>query len=203
MTTLLACIGMMLNPSLLLPQDYQLTAVVTAEGKVNVSWVAPAGRPGTDWIGISKKGVAAYDPQTWMYSNGTRLPSPATPIQSHVVLNSPVEPGVYEARYYLANGSTVGASVEFTVGVVPPAGQPPIPSPNTPWKLEVYRYRPDDTVSGPEISYHNSIEDAHQEAALQRIGAAVGEEVVCLYFRGTVTFEATPKYTAKWRNEKE
>ncbi len=91
---------------------YTLTgspSTVSAGGSLSVSWTAPSGRPGTDWVGLYRVG----DPDgsyLWAdYTGGTASGSRS--------LTAPSAAGQYEFRYFLQDGYTLAVkSNTITVG---------------------------------------------------------------------------------------
>ena len=96
-------------------QEYSVAtsaASVPAGGTLSVSWMAPQGRPATDWIGLFKVG----DPNTaygwWRYTAGAQSGS--------LSAAAPSATGTYEFRYLLQNGYTsVATSGAFSVTSAP------------------------------------------------------------------------------------
>ena len=85
------------------PQVYTLTpsaTTVTPGAAMTISWTAPAGRPGTDWIGLFRVGGIDSSYIWWRYTGGAAAGT--------LNLNAPMEAGSYEFRYYLNNGFTLG-----------------------------------------------------------------------------------------------
>lgn len=70
-------------------------AEVAAGDQLSVSWVAPAGRSGGDWIGLFRIGDpnTSYEDGWWRYTNDTT--------SGTLTLNAPAQPGQYEFRYLL------------------------------------------------------------------------------------------------------
>lgn len=87
-------------------------SVVAGNEEVTVEWLAPIGRPNTDWIGLFKHGEVDnhnYDPNRWAYTGGTTS-------GSHV-FRMPTEPGDYVFRYLLRNSyASVSESSIIRVG---------------------------------------------------------------------------------------
>ena len=72
--------------------------LVTPGGQLTVSWVAPSGRSGSDWIGLFKVGLPSesYENGWWQYTNGAA--------SGTLTLSAPTQPGEYEFRYLLDDG---------------------------------------------------------------------------------------------------
>jgi thermitase len=84
---------------------YTLTASpasVARGGSVTVSWTAPAGRPGTDWIALYKVGDPNALYQAWQYTGGASSGS--------LTFTAPGTAGQYEFRYLLNNGFSSSAT---------------------------------------------------------------------------------------------
>jgi Bacterial Ig domain/Subtilase family len=90
---------------------------VAPNGALSISWTAPAGRPGTDWIALYRAGESGGGYLWWQYTGGL-----ATGMAS---LSAPSQPGQYVFRYLLQNGYTESAvSVPVTVGGGGSSGDP-------------------------------------------------------------------------------
>jgi hypothetical protein len=90
-------------------------ATVAPGGTLNVSWTAPAGRPGSDWIALYRQGQPSQSYLWWQYTQGAASGSAS--------LNAPAQPGQYEFRYLLENGYTQAAvSAPVSVGSGDPGG---------------------------------------------------------------------------------
>ena len=90
--------------TVVVPTNYSVTgtpSTITAGGTLTVSWAAPAGRPGTDWVGLFNVGAANTSYLWYRYTGGTTGGS--TPV------TAPSQPGQYEFRYLLNGGFTDAA----------------------------------------------------------------------------------------------
>jgi photosystem II stability/assembly factor-like uncharacterized protein len=104
---------------------YTLTAspsTVAPGATLTVNWMAPSGRPATDWIGLYRVG----DPNTsylwWSYTQGAT--------QGSFTLTAPSQAGKYEFRYLQNNGYTDVARSNV-VTVSQPTGYTLTASPST------------------------------------------------------------------------
>jgi hypothetical protein len=73
-------------------------ATVSAGGTITVNWIAPSGRPTTDWVGLFRVGAPNTPAIAWQYTNGTANGS--------FNVTAPAQPGSYEFRYLLSGGYT-------------------------------------------------------------------------------------------------
>lgn len=69
--------------------------VVMPGGALSVAWVAPNGRPGSDWVGLFRMEDpnTSYENGWWRYTNGDS--------SGALWLSAPTKPGQYEFRYLL------------------------------------------------------------------------------------------------------
>jgi hypothetical protein len=82
-------------------------------GAITVNWMAPAGRPATDWIGLYRHGEEdnrKYDPVQWVFTGGATS-------GSHT-FRMPTAPGEYVFRYLLRN-AYIDVSESAIVTVTP------------------------------------------------------------------------------------
>jgi hypothetical protein len=105
-----------------LPQGFRFDGVtvsaspstVKVGGGLSVTWGAPAGRPGSDWIGLYRVGAPNDDTYTWwQYTAGVTQATVAVPV--------PSQPGNYEFRYFVDEGY-IDAARSGVVTVIPAAG---------------------------------------------------------------------------------
>jgi len=114
--------GFMLTPGLSIsasPSNLEVGQQVT------VSWVAPEGRPATDWIGLFRVGTSGGAYLWYRYTQGATSGS--------FSLDIPGPPGTYEFRYLPENGLTEwAASQPITVRAAPGYALSASPSPVNP-----------------------------------------------------------------------
>jgi hypothetical protein len=87
---------------------------VVSGAQLDVSWVAPSGRPPLDWIALINLGDASesYENGWWRYTNGAT--------SGTLTLSAPTQPGEYEFRYFVDDGYfEAGRSSPVTVSVSP------------------------------------------------------------------------------------
>jgi acid phosphatase len=65
---------------------------------LTVTWTAPSGRPGNDWIGLFKVGTSDTSYISWRYTGGASSGS--------ATFTAPSQTGQYEFRYFLNDGYT-------------------------------------------------------------------------------------------------
>ena len=90
---------------------FELTAspgTVTPGGPLSISWVAPIGRPASDWIGLYPIGAPNNAPIWWQYTGGATTGT--------VQITAPNQVGLYEFRYLL-EGDYTSAATSNTVTV--------------------------------------------------------------------------------------
>ncbi len=81
---------------------------VAQGGQITASWTAPSGTSATDWVGLFKVGTASHQWYSYVYTGGTTSGS--------AIFTAPNDPGQYEFRYYLNDGSgLVATSQTITV----------------------------------------------------------------------------------------
>ncbi len=98
-------------------------STVPAGGSVKVTWVAPAGSSGLDWVGLFKVG----DPNRSFILNKLRYTNGS--ISGSFTTTAPTTPGNYEFRYLLNDGYTdVARSGAIAVGTVSSQTPPPVGS---------------------------------------------------------------------------
>jgi hypothetical protein len=91
-------------------------ATVKAASQLSVTWGAPPGRPGADWVALYLVDTPNNDSYVWwQYTSGRT--------QATVTLIAPGMPGDYEFRYFADDGY-VDAARSGIVTVIPPAGAP-------------------------------------------------------------------------------
>jgi hypothetical protein len=107
-----------------LPQGFRFDAVsisaspaiVKVGGGLSVTWGAPAGRPGGDWVGLYRVGSPNDDSYLWWQYTGAVA-------QATVAVPVPGQPGDYEFRYFADDGY-VDAARSGVVTVIPAGAGP-------------------------------------------------------------------------------
>jgi len=75
---------------------------VAQGGQITATWTAPLGTSATDWIGLFKVGTAAHTWYSYVYTGGST--------NGFAIFTAPNDPGLYEFRYYLNDGSGLAAT---------------------------------------------------------------------------------------------
>lgn len=104
-----------------LPQGFTYDAVsisanpnpVKTANPLTVTWAAPAGRPGADWVALYHLGAPNDDTYVWWQYTGGLM-------QATVTILAPGLPGNYEFRYFADDGH-VDAARSAVVIVIPAA----------------------------------------------------------------------------------